>query len=124
MNHTTQALGVIGINKIKIAGRFFVNNTSAIDNTKNIGKGWTVAHTSTGLYTITLSNHYIQIDSCIAMLHLATAAAQFVQGGGVTPSTNTIVLRVVNAAGSVADTEANAGNYISWNAIVSASSLV
>lgn len=124
MNHTTQALGIVGLNKIKIGGRFFPNNTSAIDNTKNIGKGWTVAYTSTGLYTITLANHYVQIDDAEATLHLATAAAQFIQGAGVSASANTIAFRVVIANGTVADTAAASGNYISWSATVSASSMV
>ena len=124
MNHTTQALGIVGLNKIEISARFFPNGSSAIDNTKNIGKGWTVAWTSTGLYTITLANHYVQIDCALATLNLAAAGAQFINGAGVSASANTITIRVVNASGSVSDVSANANNYINWTAILSTSSMV
>ena len=45
----------------RVVGRFKPNGSSAITNTQKstvFGRGWTVAYTSTGKYTITISGQY------------------------------------------------------------------
>lgn len=46
-----------------VSGRFFPNGTSAVDNDSNVGKGYTVARTGTGTYTVTLDRRYKEILS-------------------------------------------------------------
>ena len=53
MAFMTEIVRAIGKGRVMVAGSFVPNGSSAIDNTKNQGKGWSVAYTSTGLYTIT-----------------------------------------------------------------------
>ncbi len=51
-------LETLGRKRRLISGSFVPNGSSAIDNTANTGSGFTVAYTSTGLYTITFKDKY------------------------------------------------------------------
>ena len=56
--------------------------------------GFSVARTTTGVFTITFDESYYALVSVSASLQLATAADQFVQVGSYSATAKTIVLRV------------------------------
>jgi hypothetical protein len=114
-NHTFETAWILGKNRVIVAGSFAPNGSSAVSATSNKGKGWTVAHTSTGLFTITLDSVYNQLDSATASLQLATADDKFVQIGAVVLASQTIEIRVWDLSGAaVADVAADANNRINF----------
>lgn len=105
----------LGKNRVIVSGSFAPNGSSAISAASNKGKGWTVARTSTGLFTITLDSVYNQLDSAVASLQLATADDKFAQIGTVTLASKTIVITVWDISGAaVADVAADANNRINF----------
>jgi plastocyanin len=62
----------LGRKKRLICGSFVPNGSSAIDNTANTGKGFTVAYTSTGVYTVTFTDAYGAVAYCDAKLTQAS----------------------------------------------------
>jgi hypothetical protein len=50
-----------GPNQIRLAGSFVMNGASAIDNTQNRGKGFTVARTAPGTFSINLTSSYLSL---------------------------------------------------------------
>ena len=108
-----------GRKRIRLSGRFFPNGNSAIVLASNQGrKGWTVAYTSTGLYTLTLYCRPMKLLLLGLGLQLNAAAARSLQWGAVTfnaDGTTTVQIRNVDAAGAVQDIAANANNSISFD---------
>lgn len=115
-----EAIKHVGKRRVRIAGRFFPNGSSAIDNTANQGKkGWTVVRTSQGLYTITLDRRWMKLVPVgLPGLQLASAAARFVQWGTFTANeeagTWAVQIRVIDASAAVQDVSANANNSIGF----------
>lgn len=106
-----------------VVGRFKPNGSSAITNTQKstvFGRGWSVAYTSTGKYTITIKGtygYYLHADF--------TLMSSTIVGGGVfrvnsvtTSGQNTIVVvdHFAETAGTMAlaDIAAAAGNFVSF----------
>lgn len=113
--HKIQTLG----KEIKeIAGSFAPNSSSAVAATSRKGKGFTVARTSTGLFTVTLVNKFYDIIEAQATLQLATADDKYCQVGSIAATANaarTIQIRVMDVSGAaVADVSANANNRINF----------
>lgn len=111
---------------VVISGSFRPNAGSAVDNTLNTGIGFTVARTSQGLFTITLSKRYFKCISATATLQLASAGDQYAQIGNIAvaiTATNTVEIRVwdVSDAG-VADIASNANNKINFCLVLKNSS--
>jgi hypothetical protein len=108
-----------------IAGSFAPNGSSAVDAASVKGKGFSVARTSAGLFTITLQDAYTALLGADAVLQLAAAADQFVQIGAVDVVTaKTIQIRVWDISdAAVADVAANANNRINFVFVLSNSSL-
>ena len=82
-------------------------------------RGWSVARTSAGLFTVTLDDVFPGLVTAGATLQLATAADTFLQIGTITLASKTIQIRnwdISDAA--VADIAANAANAIHRWAIV------
>ena len=94
--------GTIGDGVCGISGSFTPNGVSAPTLVK--GKGFTVAYTSTGTYTITLDQQYKVLLGYGLGLQLASAEAKGVQLGAVdVTSARTLVIRTVNTnTGAVA----------------------
>lgn len=104
-----------GAERVIIEGRFKPNGSSALDTTVIEGSGYTVAYTSTGLYTVTLDKVYAGLICAMACLQLTTGADQKVEIGVVTLASKTIQIRVWDISGTaVADIAAAAGNWISF----------
>ena len=57
-SRVTHAVKTIGIERVAVHGSFAPNGSSAIVAASNEGKGFSVARTSTGLFTLTMDNAY------------------------------------------------------------------
>jgi hypothetical protein len=117
VNKITDKARIIGYNRVVYEGSFAPDTASA--PTTLWGKGFTVARTSTGLFTLTLDSAVAQIDSVIATLQLATADDKFCQVGEVDASAGTVQIRVWDISGAaVADVAANANNRVNFEIYV------
>ncbi len=102
---------------IPIVGSFAPNGSSAISGASRKGLGFTVAYTSTGLYTVTLSDKYADIVAVTHNVALVTAADIKLQTGVVTQSSASAAASVQIrslAVATLTDIAANAANRISF----------
>lgn len=108
--------GSLNVGVVVLAGSFAPNGASAVSSASNQGNGWSVARTSTGLFTITLQDSYVSLLSATATLQLATADDKMVQIGSCdVTSAKTIEIRVWDISGAaVADVAADANNRINF----------
>lgn len=81
-----------------ISGSFRPNGSSAVTATTRVGKGYTVARTSAGVFTVTLADKYPRIVGGVAHLRMAGSHPYKVNVGTVVSgsSTNTALLEVVS----------------------------
>lgn len=117
------ALQILGREKKVIAGSFRPNGSSAIDNTLNKGSGFTVARTGAGVFTITLTDKYIALDSGTFQLFLGTPAAQVLCGGAFDVVSGKTVTVTNFTAGAAADIASNAANWIQFVLVLSNSAV-
>lgn len=61
-----------GRKKRLVMGSFVPNGSSAIDNTKNTGENFTVAYTTTGVYTVTIPHKFGSVVGAHVSLRQAT----------------------------------------------------
>ncbi len=98
-----------------VAGSFAPNGSSALDATKVKGKGFTVAYTSTGVYTVTFLDAWYALVVALTQVQLHSAADTQIQVGDYTAASGstkgTLVLTALTG-GSAADIAANAQNRI------------
>lgn len=99
-----------------VRGSFAPNGASQPLAASNRGSlsWWSVARTSAGLFTVTLTNGGPAIESVTASLQLAAATARTIQIGAVDPVARTIQIRVVDASGVVQDVAADPNNRINF----------
>jgi len=109
--------GALQRGMVKLAGSFRPNGTGTIDNADNTGQGFTVVHTSTGVFTITLTDKYTELVSAqvsLQMNALTDAVLQF--GAHDVSSAKTIIIRAgdYDGAGAIAavDIASHANNRI------------
>lgn len=100
---------------IVLSGSFAPDTASAPTALK--GAGFSVVHTSTGVFTVTLDKQYAELVSANATLQLATAADTQCQIGSVSLSGKTFVINVLTA-GTLADVAANANNRVNFVLVV------
>lgn len=118
------SLKILGSNRVEISGSFRPNGSSAISATHNHGKGWSVAYTTTGVYTITLADTYAALDSAIATLQLASADDKFVNVGPVDLTARTVIIYAWDIGGAgAADVASNANNKINFSLVLRNSSI-
>lgn len=101
---------------VGIMGSFAPNGSSAISSTTSQGLGWTVAYTSTGLYSVTFSDKFAAFLAATATIQMATAADVVAQIGTWTASTKVLQIRSL-AAAVVTDIAADANNrihFVAW----------
>lgn len=103
-----------------VAGSFRPNAAGAIDNTLNQGtKGWSVAWTATGKFTITLDDGYPSVVAVVAMPQLNAAADGFIQARGALDVTTNKTIVLENLVGAVpTDIASNANNWVHFVAIL------
>ncbi len=99
-----------------MVGSFAPNSTSEVDAASRKGLGYTVARTSTGLFTITFTDTFADLVAFEAQLQLVTGDDKFLQMGTlVNTSTPVVQIRVWDVSGAaVADVTANANNRINF----------
>lgn len=97
-----------------IAGSFAPAGTGAVTDVK--GRGFTVARTGTGEFTVTLEDKYVELLDAQTTLQLATAADQYAQLGAIdVVSAKTVVINVWDVSGAaVADVAADANNRVNF----------
>lgn len=123
-NRNYEVLKTLGKRRAVIAGSFAPNGSSAISAAGNKGRGFTVARTGTGTYTITLSEAWSQCDAAVASLQLATADDKFVTVGPIDMSAKTIVIYAWDiSGGALADVAADANNRINFILVLRNSSI-
>lgn len=106
-------LETIGRKKRVVSGSFAPNGSSALVASSTYGYGFSVAYTSTGLFTITFANSYLRLQSVVASLQLATGDDKFVQVGSYSAANRTLTIRVWDVSGAaVADVAADANNRV------------
>lgn len=104
--------------EVHFSGSFAPNGSSAVSNASNKGLGWTVARTSTGLFTITFSDQFAALQSAICGLQLTTGDDQKAEIGVVSLANRTVQIRVWDiSAAAVADIAADAGNRINFHIV-------
>jgi hypothetical protein len=107
-------LETLGRKRRLIAGSFVPNGSSAIDNTQNMGSGFTVAYTSTGLYTITFKDKYSKRLFADASLEQATRS-QDVEVNAVDAPNGTMTVNGYARGGTtLADITAAGGTRINF----------
>jgi hypothetical protein len=95
-----------------VGGSFRPNGSSAISATNNIGAGWSVAYTGTGIYTVTLDEAYRRLLCADLSLALSAVADTALQWGAIDVVTaKTLVINALTA-GVAADIASNAANRI------------
>jgi len=104
-----------------VSGSFAPNGAGAVSSASVKGKGFTVARTGVGVFTITLQDSYIALLSCSADLQLVAPDDKILQFGAIDVVTaKTIVLNVYDISGAaLADIAANAANRINFALILS-----
>jgi hypothetical protein len=104
----------LGPGRVRIGGRFRPNAASAIDNTLNEGSaGWTVAWTSTGLFTVTLEDVWsYAFDKSLSLEH-ATAVDLKLQWGAIDLNARTLQIRSL-AVATLTNIASDPGNWVNW----------
>lgn len=103
-----------------IAGGFRPNGAGAVDNTLNVGtRGWTVARTGAGSFTVTLDDSYPSVIAVVGMAQLNAALDGFIQGRGALDVTTAKTFVLENMIGAVAtDIASNANNWVYFIALL------
>lgn len=102
-----------------IAGNILFGSSSAVTSYK--GKGFTVAKTSTGVWTVTLAVPYLAMLSYQCQLSAATASVLTPQFGAIDVTTaKTVVIRLNSTA---TETDPVSGDSISFVLLLATSSL-
>ena len=96
-SRVTHKMKTIGINRVHVHGSFAPNGGSALVAASTNGKGFSVARTSTGLYTVTFDNTYPELVSAYAHCQVADAKPTFAQFGDYVAASKTMVIRVFQA---------------------------
>lgn len=98
-----------------VAGSFAPNGSSAVAATSRKGRGWSVARTSAGLFTLTFTNKFNDMICALAVLQQASGGDQFLQVGTYTAASRTLTIRVWDDSGAAeTDVAADANNRINF----------
>lgn len=105
---------------VKIEGSFAPNGSSALSAASTKGKGFTVARTSAGLFTVTLANAYMELIAAqVSLQRSAASPIQLELGTADVVTAKTVQIRAVDmtdpAVPAVADVAANAANRIHFS---------
>jgi hypothetical protein len=104
-----------GLGRVVVSGSFAPNGSSTLAATSVNGAGFSVARTSTGLFTITLNDSYPALIGAALGLQLASGDDKFLQFGSIDVNAKTVQIRVWDvSAAAVADIAANANNRINF----------
>jgi hypothetical protein len=101
-----------------VGGSFAPNGSSAVDGTTRKGKGWSVAWTSTGLFTITFNDKWNELVDFQCGLQQTTLTDRGVKMGAYTAASKTITIQcfAYSAPTVAADIAAVSGTRIHFHA--------
>jgi len=112
------AMETLGESRLRIGGRFKPNGSSAISATASEGtSGWTVAWTSTGLYTVTLSDVWLYAFDKSLSVSMVSATDITLQWGAIDLAAKTLQIRAL-AVATLTDIAADAANWIDFGITV------
>lgn len=104
LSKRTDDLKTLGLGRVHIHGAFRPNGAGGIVSGSQKGKGWSVARTSAGLYTVTFDDKYPAMVDCKAWARVADATPTIVQGGDYVAASKTMQIRVLQGtAGGVTE---------------------
>lgn len=110
---------VIGGGRVCIMGSFAPNGASAVDPTQTKGRGFTVARTGAGVFTISFDDIFVDFLAFDASVQLSAIADLKAQFGAFTVGTattkSTLVLNIL-AVAVATDIAANAQNRVHFRA--------
>ncbi len=114
-NRMTNEVRALHQDFVLVAGSFAPNGSSAVAASSRKGRGFSVARTDVGEFTLTLSDKYPNLISAVATLQQATAGDQFLQVGEYDEDAKTIVITAIDASGAAAaDVAADANNRVNF----------
>jgi len=118
MSFQRQTLETPHKSNILLSGAFAPNGSSATD-AANIRGNWisSVAHTATGIYTVTMRTDFINLKlvSVLASLRMDTAALSVARPGAIDMAAGTIVIYTFTEGGgtlALADIAADSGSWV------------
>lgn len=113
----------LGKGYVILSGRFRPNGNGTIDNTLNKGRGWTVARTGVGEYTVTLQDGYVDAIAIVPGVQVNALLKGCVQLTGAVDVTTAKTFKIQyqeESAGALAAAEiaSNANNWVHFTAIL------
>jgi hypothetical protein len=112
---TTYTPGMLRPERVELYGSFETNGSSNPIAIK--GFGYTVVHSATGKYTVTLSDSYADVEFAEAHLQMHTPDGSVATVGDISVSGRTIVIETLTD-GSAADIAANANNRVNFRLVL------
>lgn len=103
------------VEAVVVAGSFAPAGAGAPTDTK--GKGFSVARTAIGVFTVTLDARFNQLLAGVVSVQLAASANTMAQLGAVDLSARTVVIRTLTA-GADADIAADANNRVNFTLVL------
>jgi hypothetical protein len=116
---------IYGFGVKMIVGSFAPNGASNPVAASNKGKGWTVTHTATGVWSVLLNTTYVSLLAGLCDVQQnAAGSMQILMRGACDPSAASPVIQLANSpAGTDADISANANNRIHFCFFLASSDL-
>lgn len=106
-----------------VKGSFAPNGASALDATAVKGRGFSVARSGVGIFTVTFDAVGVDLVSTLASLRLNASANSMAQPGAYDATAKTLIIRTLTA-GADADIAANANNRVSFEVTFNLSSVL
>jgi hypothetical protein len=116
-SRTTHAVKSLNRELVAVVGSFAPNGTSAVSSASNKGKGWTVARSAAGRFTVTFADAFNDLVTVVATAQMAANNVDiYAQVGTYDSSAKTLIIRTLTG-GTETDIAANANdrvNFVAW----------
>lgn len=122
-NRNTDEVRTLGKGRELVAGHFYPQGGSAptVDDTSKLG--YSVQRTSTGVFTLTFEDTYIDVVSQWRDLQLNSPDGSIATIKSVDPAAKTAVIQTLNSSNALFDPAANANNKVSFGFLFKNSSV-
>lgn len=119
----------MNMSEVRVAGSFRPNGSSGVVANSSVGRGWSVARTTTGKYLITYQDAWPNLVALLATARSSAGTPTVVTPGVYTPavpSTGAPATQeiYVSQAGTNVDMAANVDNVVNFEAIFGNASFV
>jgi hypothetical protein len=109
-------------NWVEVEGEFSPNGSSAVSSSSVKGIGFTVAYSSTGLFTVTFDEPFLELRCPWADLRLNAGGDAYAEIGIIVPASRTMQIRLWDiSSAALADVAAHANNVVSFGCKLSTS---